>query len=148
MQKMKRPLFGVDKNWYVTRVNINEPDPRIERLRNRRVLMVEDEYFIAKDLARALTAVGMEIVGPVPSLVEAEAALVDNDLDFAVLDVALDGDKVYHVADALIARGVPVLFVTGYDPGALPMRYANVPQCLKPIDVRKVVAALAGMSGS
>ena len=110
--------------------------------------MVEDEYFIAKDLARAFIAAGMEIVGPVPSLVEAEAALADNDLDFAVLDVSLDGDKVYDVADTLIARGVPVLFVTGYDPAALPERYINVPQCLKPIDARKVVAALARMSGA
>lgn len=111
-----------------------------------RVLIVEDDYLIANDLTRGFEDAGIEIVGPVPSLTKALARLDEGRLDGAILDVNLDGQKVYEVADALIERDVPVVFVTGYDREGIPHRYADVPLCLKPIETGKVVEALTRLA--
>ncbi len=112
------------------------------RLKGRCVLIVEDEYLLADDLQRGFKQVGINIVGPVPSLAQAMALAQERLIDLAVLDIQLDGDKVYDVADALIERNVPVLFVTGYDRSDIPARYVNVPLCPKPAGADEVIAAL------
>jgi len=111
-------------------------------LRGRCVLIVEDDYFIANDLAKGFEAAGLRIVGPVPSLAEALALVEQERIDGAVLDINLDGEKVYEVADALIARGVPTVFVTGYERPSIPVRYLGIPLCLKPVDCPRVIEAL------
>jgi two-component SAPR family response regulator len=116
-----------------------------DRIGGKRVLLVEDEYFIVQDLVRALKEAGAEVIGPVATvrdalrLVAASAAL-----DGAVLDINLQGDMVYPVADALITRGVPFVFATGYGRESLPARYNAVPRCEKPVEAEKVVKALFG----
>ena len=107
-----------------------------------RVLIVEDEYFLADDLARGFAQEGISIVGPVPSLDQAMALVEQEKINLAVLDIALDGSKVYDVADVLIAQDVPVLFVTGYDRDGIPDRYADVPVCQKPASAKDVIIAL------
>ena len=106
------------------------------------VLIVEDEYFLADDLARGFADKGISIMGPVPSIDQAMALVERKQVNLAVLDIALDGSKVYDVADALIAQDVPVLFVTGYDRDAIPDRYADVPICPKPASAQDVIMAL------
>src|SRR5215213_2242767 len=86
-------------------------------LKGRRFLVVEDEYLIAADLAAFLEAQGIEVIGPAASVNEA-LALLESDTDGlhgAVLDVNLQDDRVYPVADVLMSRGVPFVFTTGYD---------------------------------
>ena len=106
------------------------------------VLIVEDEYFLADDLARGFADKGISILGPVPSIDQAMALVERQQVNLAVLDIALDDSKVYDVADALIAQDVPVLFVTGYDRYAIPDRYADVPICQKPASAKDVILAL------
>ena len=78
---------------------------------------------------------GAEVVGLAGSvrdaldLVEAKG----DRLDGAVLDINLRGERVYPVADALAARGVPFVFLTGYDARVIPDAYAGVPRCEKPV---------------
>ena len=50
-----------------------------------RVLVVEDEFYIADDLARALRAAGASVIGPCATVAQAEAAVVDSAFDFAIL---------------------------------------------------------------
>lgn len=119
-----------------------------DNLRGLRLLIVEDEFIIAFDLAQTLEDLGMAIVGPAGTvsqalaLVEAEGAHLDG----AVLDVNLRDEQVFPVADALAARGIPFVFTTGYDAAILPARYADVPRCEKPVD-KTVVADLLGRRG-
>jgi CheY-like chemotaxis protein len=120
-------------------------DEDMRALQGRRLLVVEDEYIVATDLAQRLEDAGAEVVGPVASvpdaldLVEAQGTRLDG----AVLDVNLGGEQVYPVADALIDRGVPFVLATGYDASAISPAYANAPRCEKPIDPRSLVRALA-----
>ena len=110
-------------------------EPRPDALRGRRLLVVEDEYLIAASLARGLEGRGAEVVGPAGSVRDA-LALVEaagGRLDGAVLDINLRDERVYPVADALVARGVPFIFLTGYDARVIPDAYAGVPRCEKPV---------------
>lgn len=113
------------------------------RLRGKRVLVVEDEFFIADDLARDFAAMGAEIVGPVGTVEQAMRVLHDElCIDGAVLDIKLGATMAYPVADELLARNVPVVFATGYDADVVPRRFIGVPRCLKPTRSEQVAAAL------
>jgi CheY-like chemotaxis protein len=111
----------------------------------RRILVVEDEYLIAADLAEALEELGAEVVGPVANL---KAALVEveraGDLDGATLDVTLGQEKSFDVAAILRQRGVPFVFLTGYGDHGLPDQYRDVPRCEKPFDVPSILRAMFG----
>ena len=117
----------------------------VHALAGRRLLLVEDEYFIADDLVRELLAGGAEVVGPAGS-VDGALDLLDEAgrLDGAVLDLNLQGEMAFPVADALRERGVPFVFTTGYDQAATPARYALVTRCEKPVDAARIAAALFG----
>lgn len=124
------------------------PDRRTAGLSGLRILVVEDEFFIADDLADALRAQGVEVVGPVSTL-RAALDLVGTGapLDFAVVDVNLDGDAAFAVGDALIARDVPFMFATGYERDFLPVRFQSVPYWEKPFDPLALARALGGLAG-
>ncbi|MBV9078291.1 MAG: response regulator, partial [Methylobacteriaceae bacterium] len=89
-------------------------------------------------------AVGAEVVGPVANIPDALRLVAsETHLDGAVLDINLQGEMAYPVADALIARGVPFVFATGYDRASVPDRYAHVTRCEKPVDPRLITKVLA-----
>ena len=110
-----------------------------------RVLVVEDEYFIADDLAKAVARHGADVVGPVPRLQEA-LALVEGPRppDLAVLDISLGGESTYPVAAALRRRGTPFVFVTGYDHDSLPAEFSDVTCWEKPVEPDELVRSLLG----
>ena len=109
----------------------------------RRVLVVEDEYFIADEMRHVFEKAGATVLGPVPT-VEAALNLLSrtSTLDGAVLDINLRGKMGYPVADALMERGVPLVFATGYDDAAIPRKYGAVPRCEKPVDAVRIANAL------
>lgn len=80
-----------------------------------RILVVEDEYFLADDIRKALEGVGLLVAGPVGSEAEALKVLDGEPVDCAVLDINLHGRMVYPLARQLRDRNVPILFVTGYE---------------------------------
>jgi CheY-like chemotaxis protein len=113
-------------------------------LKGRRILVVEDEYLIAADLVRSLRDHGAEVVGPAPTVERAMRLLeASGRLDGAVLDISLDGEMVYPVADALERANVPFVFATGYDALSVPGWYGYAPRCEKPVDAGALARALA-----
>ena len=115
-------------------------EPDSEALRG---LIVEDEYTIAADLACALEERGADVIGPAASIEDAlELVGAQQQIDGAVLDINLRGERAYPVADALRARGVPFIFATGYDTWAIPAAYADVPRIEKPVSMRELARLL------
>ncbi|MCD2323348.1 response regulator [Sphingomonas sp. IC-56] len=119
----------------------------VERaLDGMRILVVEDEYLLADDLRDALTEAGAQVLGPVPSVDDAQALIArEAEIDAAVLDINLRGEMVFPVADVLAKRGVPFAFATGYDEWALPERFAGAPRVEKPLKGARVMALLGPM---
>lgn len=105
-----------------------------------RVLIVEDEYFIADEVAIALRRDGFDAVGPVAETAAALAALDAGNVDFAVVDINLEGTASFAVASELRARNIPFLFLTGYDASIVPAELNDVPLLRKPYDGHMVVA--------
>ena len=114
-------------------------------LAGRRVLVVEDDFYLASDAARALRAAGAEVVGPLPRSAPALEALARNGIHAAVVDINLGDGPSFELADALKRHGVPFVFVTGYDEVLIPERLADVTTLLKPADMRAVVQAVAAL---
>ena len=100
---------------------------------DRRVLLVEDEIFVVWLLEDMLADLGCAVVGPASSVNQALAMIDAEAIDAAVLDVNLNGQMSYPIADALAARGVPFVFSTGYDKDALLDGYRTFPVLQKPI---------------
>ena len=98
----------------------------------RRVLMVEDEMIVAWLLEDMLTDLGCAVIGPAGNVNQALAIIEAELIDVAVLDINLNGQLSYPIADALGARGVPFVFVTGYDKGRILDGYRVFPVLQKP----------------
>lgn len=107
------------------------------------ILVAEDEYMLATDLAKELANAGSRVLGPVPSL-DAALDLIDaaDKIHAAILDVSLQDEKVFPAADMLAAKGVPFLFATGYDQSLIPPRFSEVLRCEKPIGAVSLIRAV------
>jgi CheY-like chemotaxis protein len=88
-----------------------------------------------------LAGLGASVAGPYGRLADALAAAKNERFDGAVLDVNLAGEQADPLADLLMAKGVPFVFITGYQRESLDRRYGNLPVLQKPIDA----AALEGV---
>ena len=80
----------------------------------KRVLLVEDETLVAMMVEDMLTEIGATVVGPASTLADALSLAEGADLDAAVLDINIHGEKSFGVAAILSRRGVPFVFATGY----------------------------------
>jgi DNA-binding response OmpR family regulator len=113
-----------------------------------RILVVEDEFLIALDIAAALEGGGFAVVGPLGSVDEALGLLEREAIDGALLDANLGGHSVDRLADALATRGVPFAFVSGYGPEQLPTAHRGAPLVRKPFTCAELVAAAARFTRS
>jgi len=108
-------------------------DQRIT-ISGNRVMIVEDEALVAMVVTESLTNLGCSVVGPFSRCSEAMAAIESDEIDAAILDVNLDGEMVYPLADMLAERGVPFIFVTGYGAESIDSRFAHIPVIQKPVE--------------
>jgi DNA-binding response OmpR family regulator len=76
---------------------------------------------------------GCFVSGPFCTISEAMAASEGQRFDAAVLDVNLGGETVYPLAAELTRKGVPCIFVTGYDDEAIDERFSQLPILQKPV---------------
>ena len=115
-------------------------------LSGRRILVIEDEYFLADDIAQALRALGANVVGPVGELTEA-TILVEGDvaIDAAVVDINLRNETVFALARVLRARMVPFIFTSGYDRTSIEAEFRDIPLWEKPLDLAAMARSLAGL---
>jgi CheY-like chemotaxis protein len=97
-----------------------------------RVLVVEDEMLVSLLIEGMLADNACAIVGPFATLPEAMDAAMTEAIDVGLLDVNIAGRKVYPVADALTARRIPFLFLSGYGQSAIPHDRPDWRVCSKP----------------
>ncbi|MCJ9702336.1 MULTISPECIES: response regulator [unclassified Bradyrhizobium] len=117
-------------------------------LKGRRILVVEDEYFLADDIGNALRTLGAEIAGPVGHIEDAVEMLHNGGtLDAAVLDVNIRAEPIFPIARELRARQVPFVFTTGYDKFSIETEFQDVPLWEKPLDIVAMALNLASLVG-
>ncbi len=107
-----------------------------------RIFLVEDEVILLMMLEDMIADLGHTVAGTALRVAEALAAVQTIDADFAILDVNLDGERSFPVADALRARGIPLVFVTGYGSRGLEREYVQTRTLQKPVDPDLLAAAI------
>ncbi|RWH73422.1 response regulator [Mesorhizobium sp.] len=112
-------------------------------LHGRAVLVVEDDFYLADDTRQMLEEAGAEVLGPVSAANEALSLLEMLRPDYAVVDVNLGAGPSFGLASTLQARGIPFVFLTGYDLDIVPAEFKGVPCLQKPVDPEKVLVALS-----
>jgi len=109
----------------------------------KKIIVLEDEFLLANQIAQVLTKAGANVLGPVKSVSAALQLLASEpDISGAVIDLNLSGELAFRVADRLMAAAVPVVIVTGYERWAVPERFWSWPMYEKPVAPVQVVQAL------
>lgn len=110
-----------------------------------RILVVEDEYLIRMLLEDMLNDLGHDVAAAVGTIAEARELATTGNFHCAILDVNLEGQEIFPVADILAERGMPFVFVTGYGEGSLPDAYRNRPTLQKPFQADHLATTLADL---
>ncbi len=108
-----------------------------------RILIIEDEFIIADEIAAIVGEAGYAVVGPVGSIPQAEAMLADKaPADFAVVDANLRGGSSAGIANRLRELDVPFCICTGYRFNDLKATFGDVALLQKPVDGRTLLAVI------
>jgi DNA-binding response OmpR family regulator len=113
-----------------------------ESLSGRRVLVVEDEFLVSLLLEDQLTQLGCEVVRTAASLAEGLSAAANDEIDLAVLDVNLNGERSFPIAAALRERDTPFIFATGFGRAGIEPTFADAPVLQKPYSEHQLRRAL------
>ena len=112
------------------------------------ILIVEDEPYIAIDLAMAVEDASGRVVGPVGSVREALALVSSGPVAGAILDVNLRDGDIVPVLDILLERGIPLAIQTGVGlPADFRRRYPELPVYSKPVNAVELVEEIAALIG-
>lgn len=103
---------------------------------HKRILVVEDEMLVAWALEDMLIFLGCEIVGPAVSVNQALSLFRSEMFDAASLDINLNGQKSFIVADEMIKRDAPFFFSTGFNTDSIPDSYKQCPVLQKPYGIQ------------
>ncbi|OWV72780.1 transcriptional regulator [Rhizobium sp. R634] len=110
----------------------------------KRILIVEDEYFLADETRRKLEEFGATVIGPAANVGRALDLIEREHIDAAILDVYLGDELVFAVSDELEDRKINFVFATGYDPSHIPTKYKGFALCEKPTELATIALALFG----
>ena len=117
-------------------------------LEGHRILVVEDNALLAMSFDSLLRRAGAEVIGPAGRLEQAEKLAATEQLSGAMLDIKLNSDEVWPVAQILIERGVPFMFCSGhFDHTNLPPEWSAHPVLVKPARPRNIVDTLTKVVG-
>jgi len=107
-----------------------------------RALLIEDESLLLMLLEDVLPDMGYAVAGSARSLDDAWSKIDSVEFDVALVDVNLAGMESFPVVEALVARGIPVMFVTGYGASVIPGHLGEIPVLAKPFGRRELEAAM------
>jgi DNA-binding response OmpR family regulator len=99
-----------------------------------RILVSEDEFLVYLALEDELRAEGYDVVGPFGSLEATLQAVAQEHVDLVLLDINMGGSMAWPIADELLSRNIPFIFLSGYSGDTLPERYRVIPRVSKPYD--------------
>lgn len=121
------------------------PTGHSQRLRGRRILIVEDQSLVALDLALIVEDEGGQVEGPLLRVEDAFSYDLIDSLDAAILDIDLCGREVFPVAERLVSANVPIVFHTARaDVDQMLREYPASRILRKPSAAPEIVAALEG----
>jgi PAS domain S-box-containing protein len=135
---MSTPIGAVEANRSSPRKRAKTPDEDVHRVdgpvSGKRLLLVEDEALVGMMMKDSLIELGFSVIGPFSRIPDAMQAACSESFHAAILDINVRGELIYSLADAIAARAIPLVFVTGYGSEAIEDRFKTVPVLQKPVD--------------
>lgn len=110
-----------------------------------RVLVVEDEMMVLMNIEYMLGDLGCTAILTAATVTDALEIVSAEVFDFAILDVNLDGEPSYLIADALASREIPFVFSTGYSDNRIVARFDDRPVLKKPYNDKDLISAIASL---
>jgi DNA-binding response OmpR family regulator len=111
-------------------------------LKGKRILVVEDDFYLASDEASALKEAGAEVVDLTGDSEHARKVIDSEQIDCALVDINLGNGPGFETARALRARKIPFQFTTGYDSATIPAEFSEVVRVEKPFEQKALLTAL------
>lgn len=116
--------------------------PESKKTDNRRVLVAEDQLLISLMIEEELREVGLGVVGPFASCIEASEWLQSDTPDAAILDVDLRDGPCTALAEELTRRGVEFAVFSGNWQEEAPEAFSQARWFAKPSDLRQIIELL------
>lgn len=113
------------------------------KLSGLKVLIVEDEALVAMHIEDTLRDLGCQPVAIAATRAEALRQVKRFAFDAVLLDINLNGEESFPVAEQLLSRRIPFIFSTGYSAATIPARLASAPALQKPFLAADLAAALS-----
>lgn len=113
----------------------------------RRILIAEDEFLVSVLLEQDMTEAGYRVIGPYTRFSEAMNGVRQGGFELALLDINMNGHMAYPLADALLAQGVPFIFLSGYGAQDMPERFRACPRISKPYNLSVLLREIARLIG-
>jgi PAS domain S-box-containing protein len=111
-------------------------------MNGKRILLIEDEALVAMEIESELLAAGCVVVGPAGNVVSAQRLIDEAEIDAALVDANLAGRPVDDLAAALVRRGIPFAFATGYGRDGLPRDFQDAIVLTKPFSSEQILATV------
>lgn len=115
-------------------------------LQGTKVLVVEDEFYLAAELKDALERSGVNVLGPCPHVEAVANELSRATPDCAIVDINLGHGPSFDTAEKLRQQGIPFIFLTGYDAPTIPEGLAHIERLEKPVEMGRVLAAVSRLA--
>jgi CheY-like chemotaxis protein len=106
------------------------------------ILVVEDESMVAMMIEDMLEDLGHKVIATSGRMPDASKLVSDSIADLTILDVNLNGEETYPLADSLAARQIPFIFATGYGASGIKSEWSGVPVLQKPFQSRELAQAI------
>jgi CheY-like chemotaxis protein len=106
------------------------------------ILIVEDESMVAMMIEDMLEDLGHRVIATSGRMPDASKLISNASADLAILDVNLNGEETYPLADSLAARSIPFIFATGYGASGIKAEWSGVPVLQKPFQTRELAQAI------
>jgi two-component system, response regulator PdtaR len=118
-------------------------------LQGLKILLVEDDFIVAFDMQTLLQDYGADVLGPAATVAEGLSIVAGSKVDAAVLDVNLNGEFVFSLAQRLREQSVPLLFATAYadDDKLFPDADKAAPRVAKPVLPNVLITQLRKLVG-
>jgi hypothetical protein len=137
----RQPCSSIPNEFARTIGNLAQREENeVRDLRGVHILIVEDDWVLAGDLARYFGNMGAVVLGPAATVEQASAHT--ETAEAAILDVNVNGRRVFPIADELMRRGVPFVFFSGDEDIVIPERLRHASNLRKSLDSHAIFDAL------
>jgi len=114
-------------------------------LAGRKILVVEDSPVVAPLIGDFLDELGCSVVGPAGNMASARELAAREEVDAALLDIRIRGEKAFPVCEILAERRIPFILTSGYADWPVPERWQGAPRLAKPYTLADLEQALRGL---